>query len=161
MEVDLSQYYDFSIINMRKEVHRHRKDLGKAQKDAEPVRLEWLKKESIERAKATGDNDWEKALKEMRRIAEVRAVNRKISAVKKGRFRPLDRIQVPQHHFYYSKAANELYHYTDGNFEAYPSTGDDEFYHHHTFKVLPKDAIQALVRDTGERYQLTAILEWY
>ena len=161
MDVDTSKFEAATPAGMRKEVHQRRKDLWEAQKNAEENRAEWLKTEAKERARATGDEEWEKGLKNMLRVAESRSTNRKITAVTKGRSRPLDRIQVPGHDWFYSKKANEIYRYTAGNFEAYPAAPDDTFYKHHTLKVLPKDAVQTLVRDNNGRYHITKILDWY
>ena len=97
----------------------------------------------------------------MLRVAESRFTNRKITAVTKGRSHPLDRIQMPKHDWFYSKKANEIYHYTAGNFEAYPSASDNTFHKHHTLKVLPKDVVQTLVEDKDNRYHITRILDWY
>ena len=77
----------------------------------------------------------------MIRFAEERSINRKLSAITKGRNDgALDRIEVATHDWFYSVQMRKLYHYKAGNFEAYPQKGDNKFYSHHFLKVLTADA---------------------
>jgi hypothetical protein len=54
-------------------------------------------------------------------------------------------IQVPTHDWFYSEKSNELFHYSEGVFECYPSRPDGTFFPHHTLKVLEGDAVQVNV----------------
>ena len=74
-------------------------------------------------------------MKNMLQVAESRSANRKITAITKGRSPPLDRIEVLQYDWFYSRGANEIYHYTASNFKAYPSVADNTFYKHHTLNI--------------------------
>ena len=165
-KVDLNKFGNKSVKAVRKEVTEQRKALWAAQKTCESDRMEWLKEVAIERAAAEGDKEWRDVLKEMLRTAETRAVNRKLGAITKGRSKPLDRIETPNHDWFFSEKANELYHHDQGNFEAYPSidgaTGDGgRYYLHHTLKVLPPDAVKVLVGREEDHYKVTSKLDWY
>ena len=61
MDVDITQFQDTKPAEMRKEVHKRRNALlmGSAE-NAEENRAECLKTDAKERAKAKGDEDWEK-----------------------------------------------------------------------------------------------------
>ena len=161
LEVNIDTYDSMTYNEMRKEVNNKRNELWKAQKECEEDRNAWLQTEAMARAKAAGDEDWEKGLKNMIQVAESRATNRKLTAITKGRVRPLDRVEVPKHDWYYSKKYNELYHYDQGNFEAYPNEQGNRFMQHHTLKVPYKDAIPAIVRQTGTGFEMTHKVEWW
>jgi len=110
LNVDLSQFDTMRHTSLRKEVCKRRAALWKSQKGCEAGRAEWLKTEAKERAAAAGDKDWEKRVDEMARVAESRAINRKLGAITKGRFsQALDRIEVPTHDWFHSKKNNEIY----------------------------------------------------
>lgn len=85
------------------------------------------------------------------------ATNRKLNAVVKGRRGVLDRIQVQAHEWFHSPVSDELFHYDNGVFEAYPILLNDEFHSHHTLKVLLADALLATVTidDTGHQRLLS------
>jgi hypothetical protein len=91
---------------------------------------------------------------------KVNALNRKLTAIIKGSRGVLDRIQIPTHDWFYSPKYDELYHYTDGVFEAYPSAGDTSFFSHHTLKVIAPDAELVTVAQTANppRWHITATL---
>jgi hypothetical protein len=76
------------------------------------------------------------------------ATNRKLNSVVKGWHGVLDRIQVPSRDWYYSPSLQELLHFTDGVFEAYPPFHHELFHPHHTLKILPPDALLADVSCT-------------
>ena len=98
----------------------------------------------------------------MARVAESHAINRKLGAITKGRFsQALDRIEVPTHDWFRSKKNNASYHYDDGNFEAYPSTGTGTFHPHHSLKVIPADTTQIVVRKKEGYWEITHHIEWY
>jgi len=85
-----------------------------------------------------------------------------LGAITKGRFlQALDRIEVPTHDWFHTKKSNEIYHYEDGNFKAYPSTGEGAFHAHHSLKVLPVYATQILVRKEEGYWEITHHIEWY
>jgi hypothetical protein len=88
------------------------------------------------------------------------SVNRKLLMVTKGPRGILDRIQIPTHDWFYSPKHDELYHYNDGMFEAYPSDGTSNFFTHHTLKVLAPDAELVTVSRTEDqsRWTITAVL---
>ena len=143
-------------------VNHQRKDLWEAQKRSEEGRMEWLQGEAMERAKAAGDSDWGSGLQQTIRVAKSRATNRKLGAIIKGRQSTLDRIEVPIHDWFYSKKANEVYHYDAGSFEAYPAVGDGMYFPHHTLKVLPPDADLALVKTLQDgKYRVQHVLTWF
>jgi hypothetical protein len=50
------------------------------------------------------------------------------------------------HDWFYSPKQDELYHYDDGVFEAYPSDGTSAFFTHHTLKVLAPDVKEKALR---------------
>ena len=74
----------------------------------------------------------------------------------------MSRIEVCVKEWFYSKKADKIYRYNIGNFEAYPNEAGDTFYSHHTLKVLPPDAVVAVVTrlDNG-KYRLVQSYEWY
>ena len=69
----------------------------------------------------------------------------------------MDRIQIPTHDWFYSPKYDELYHYDDGVFEAYPSKLEGHFFTHHTLKVLPDDVelVDVEYDDTTDSLQVT------
>ena len=77
--------------------------------------------------------------------------------ITKGARGILDRIQIPTHDWFYSKKYDELYHYDDGVFEAYPSKLEGHFFTHHTLKVLPDDVelVDVEYDDTTDSLQVT------
>ena len=75
----------------------------------EPDRIHWIQAELKPKAKQAGDEEWVRGAGQMVRTARERAVNRKLSAVTKGRHSALDRIQIPSHEWYFSKKSNEVY----------------------------------------------------
>ena len=97
----------------------------------------------------------------MQRTAESRSTNRKLSTILKGRNRPLDRIQIPTHDWFHLCKQNKFYRYYRGNFKAYLNPSGSKFYRHHTLQVLPDDAAQAMVAESGDHYELTLKLEWF
>ena len=86
----------------------------------------------------------EKTPAELQRAWES-ALNRKLTAITKGRQVILDLIQIPRHTWFYSPSLLELYHYVMGVFEAHPLAYDEIYHTHHTLKVLPPDAVLATV----------------
>ena len=87
----------------------------------------------------------------MIRVAEERSTNRKLTAITKGnKDGALDRIKIATYDWFYSAQTEELYHYEEGNFEAYPQKEGNKFYTHHFLKVLPEDARQMLAEKDGE-----------
>ncbi|KAL7552549.1 hypothetical protein ACHAWF_016169 [Thalassiosira exigua] len=140
MGMDIEHIEATPVKDLRREVCRQRKELWEIQKQAEDKRYQWLEEVAKDRARAEGDPDWEKKLKDMGRVAKERAMHRKVTAITKGRKGVLDRVQVPTHDWYYSAHWSEILHYDRGSFEAYPSAGDGTFFRHHTLKVIPKDA---------------------
>ena len=93
--------------------------------------------------------------------AKTNAINRKLTAITKGPRGILDRIQIQTHEWFYSPKYDELYHFDEGVFEAYPSRGDNSFFTHHTLKVLPDDAelVEVAVDDDNLLY-ITEVLPY-
>lgn len=138
--IDSDHLESLTIQALRKQIRERRKELWEAQKTCESLRREWLVEVAKDRARASQDKDWTKKLTAMIRTAQRCATNRRLTMITKGVRGVLDRIQIPTHDWFYSPRYDELYHYDDGVFEAYPSKGDDTFFTHHTLKVLPDDA---------------------
>jgi hypothetical protein len=132
-------------------MRKYRQELWDCQKNCESLRADWLAGEAQARAAAAGDPDWETRLKKMYTQISSNAINRKLSLVTKGPRGTLRLIQTPTHDWFY--AQNELYHYHDGVFEAYPAAATGLFHTHHTRKVLPRE-IQAVevMRDSSDKF---------
>ena len=159
--IDPALYGDeWSCEDVRKEVRNRRNALWEAQKTCETDRANHLREEARRRALA-GDLDEEQELKNMLRIAESRATNRKLTCILKPRSGAIDRIQIPTSEWYYSLANKELYRYTEGNFESHPYAIDGKYYRHHFLKVPPPDAIPCVVQDDGEFYILLEAFDWF
>ena len=160
LDMDPDTYWDMPTLQLRQEVRRRRKELWTSQKYCEDLRKEWLASIAKDRARACNDPNWERKLKDMIRTTKENATNRKLHMVTKGLQGTLDRIQVPTHNWFYSVKYDELYHYTDGVFEAYPSAGDNSFFSHHTLKVIAPDAELVTVTQTDDppRWHITATL---
>ena len=85
-----------------------------------------------------GDVGWEQRLEEMIRVAELRSINKKITAVTKGRHESsLNKIEVTQHEWYFSKLTQDLLRHDDRKFVALLSAGKNKFHSHHSQKVYP------------------------
>ena len=139
LEIDPDQLDSMAIETLRKEIRERRRELWEAQKICETLRREWLIEVAKDRARASADPDWKKKLTQMIKTTQRCATNRRLTLLTKGTRGILDRIQIPTHDWFYSPRYDELYHYDDGVFEAYPSKGDESFFTHHTLKVLPDD----------------------
>ena len=126
---------------MRKLVRKFSDILWECQKKGETYRIEWIQTLAQDYARINGDPNWEAKMNNMIWTTEQNAVNRKLSMITKGRRGVLDRIQIPNHHWFYSASKAELYHYDVGVFEAYPMCEDGTFYRHHTLKVPASDVV--------------------
>jgi hypothetical protein len=102
-------------------------------------------------------------MKSMAKRARERGVNRKMTTVIKGARSSLDRIKVPIFEWFYSPRTTEIYRYDSGVFEAYSPKSCQEglrptnptiFYNHHHLKVLPTDAVRAVVRQHQDHFEL-------
>jgi len=147
-------------------INETRRKLWTAQKQANANRVEWLEKNAQDIARAAGELDWRKKMKDMQRNAVERAVNRKLSMAIKGSHRGLDWIEVPRYDWYYSHSTKEVYHFDNGVFEAHapytPQIGLQPpsptiFYSHHHLKVLPNDAVRAEVHPDGDYLALSLV----
>lgn len=67
-------------------------------------------------------------MNEMIKTTKENAVNRKLSLITKGWRGVLDCIQIPTHSWLFSPTKQELYHYDDGVYEAYPASDDGTFH---------------------------------
>ena len=86
-----------------------RRALWSVQTEATEKRIEWLEKNAQDIARASGEPDWVKIMKEMARLARERGVNRRMTAAIKGSRAGLDRIEIPDHEWYYSVKTKEIY----------------------------------------------------
>ena len=143
ISVDILQ--KMTTQELRIEIRRLRKEHWEATKHSETLRSDWLASVAKDRARALDDPNWEKKLLEMRRTVKVNALNRKLTAIIKGSRGVLDRIQIPTHDWFFSPGSNEIYHYDNGVFEAYPAFDDTTFHTYHTIKVIPDDVEQITV----------------
>ncbi|KAL7505232.1 hypothetical protein ACHAXN_004474 [Cyclotella atomus] len=82
---------------------------------------------------------------EMKQTTEEAMVNKRLTSILKGSHERLTMIQVPTYDWFYSEKSNELFHYSEGVFECYPSRPDGTFFPHPTLKVLEGDAVRVNV----------------
>ena len=91
------------------------------------------------RAQAAGDDYGGKNLKEMMGVAEDRSVDRKLTTItKRNEDGVLVKIEITTRDWFHSEQTQELYHYEEGNFEAYPENEENKFYTHHFVKYSQK-----------------------
>ena len=65
----------------------------------------------------------------MIRVAEEKSITRKLTAITKGnKDGALDRIEIATHDRFHSNQTQELYHYEERNFEAYPKKEKNKVY---------------------------------
>jgi hypothetical protein len=140
--MDIGFYTEASYNDVRRRVYEARRKLWEIHKNAEEERVNWVEELAQDRTRAAGDKDWESKMRNMKRIAEDRAVDKRLTSVLKGNHSRLTMIQVPTHDWFYSEKSNELFHFTEGVFECYPRRRDGTFYAHHTLKVLEPDAVR-------------------
>ena len=135
-------------------------NLWEAQKNCKSLWLDYLETKAKAHAAAAGDTDWEKRVNTMKQKMKQSAMNRKLTAVTKGRRGALNMIQVPTHDWFYSDTTRELYHYHRRVFEAYPVATESLFFTHHTRKVLPAGVQAVLVEHdrTNEFWIIFTIL---
>ena len=162
MALDQDKLTRLSLSETRKAIRQRWKDLWTAQnKNCEDLRREWLVCIAKDKARAAGDPDWKKKMNRMINTAKKCAMNRKLTAIMKGPRGILDRIQVPVHDWFYSPKYDELYHFDEGVFEAYPSRGDNSFFTHHTLKVLPDDVeLVEVALDKEDHIYITDMLPY-
>lgn len=145
---------------LRKIVRRLGRELWNCQKEAENRRIEGLQTAAQNKARRIGTPDWESKMNAMIKTTKENAVNRKLSLITKGRRGVLDRIQIPTHTWLFSSTKQELYHYDDGVFEAYPASDDGTFHRHHTLKIPASDVVlvQVDVDKETHRWRITETL---
>ena len=99
----------------------------------------------------------------MIRVTEERSTNRNLTAITKdNKDRALDRIEITTHDGVHSAQTQELYHYDEGDLEAYPQKEGNKFFTHHFLKVLPEDARQVLAeKDEEDYWRIKNRLEWH
>ena len=116
LEVHIAQLMVMTWIDICREARKWRVKLWDTQKRCETGRIEWLENEVRKRAQAHGDDNWEKNLNEMIRVAEERSTNRKLVSITKGiNDGVLDCIEVATHDWFHSVQMRELYHHEAGN----------------------------------------------
>ena len=155
LTLDPDSYRSLSVHRLRVMIRQQRKKLWECQKRGEDLRQEWLADVARQRAQASGDPDWEKRLRRMIRRTRESALNRKLTAITKGRRGVLDRIQIPTHTWFFSASQHELYHYDTGVFVAYPASIGGLFHMHHTVKMPPSDIVLADISHTPNGWLLT------
>ena len=96
-EIDLTVVETPTKREVRKRIRATRSDLWQAQKNTTHNRVCWLEKNAQDIARAKGELDWQKNMKEMDGLAKERGVNRKMTSALKGSRQSLDRIEVPQY----------------------------------------------------------------
>ena len=75
--------------------------------------------------------------------SRIKKHQQKITAVTKGRHESsLNKIEVAQHEWYFSKLTQDLLRHDDRKFVALLSVGKNKFHSHHSQKVLPSNADQ-------------------
>ena len=154
LDIDPGFFAASSERDLRLAVRDKHNELWDSQKNGESLRLEWLRGIAQDRARVAGETDWEPKMKKMIRTAKENAVNRKLSIITKGQRGVMDRIQIPAHDWFFSPRNEEVYHYSSGVFEAYPSADDGTFYPHHTLKILPSDAVAVeIAQDPHTRHR--------
>ena len=160
LQVDIVELMELPEQEFRRKMRQSRTNLWEAQKNCESLRVEYLETEARANAVAAGDNDWERRVKAMTRKMKQSAMNRKLTAITKGRRGALNMIQVPTHDWFYSETSRELYRYHKGVFEAYPAATESLFFTHHTRKVLPSgvQAVEVIHDLTGKYWMIATFL---
>jgi hypothetical protein len=88
------------------------------------------------------------------------AVNRMLTAIMKGQRGALKVILIPTHDWFYTETQQELYHYTNGVFDAFSKAMEAQFFTHSSWKVLPEDVQTVTVEHdpTGNYWNITNIV---
>ena len=155
-----------SKTSIRKRVYEAKCELRQTQHAASSLRQEWLEANARNVARAAGEIDWQKKMRDMIQQEKERELNRKLTAIVKGPHQSLDWIEVPIAEWFYSHEKKEIYRYDKGVFECYsawsPSvslvpTHPWQFYKHHRLKVPHSDIVEAQVEHTDDFIVLTAV----
>ena len=93
----------------------------------------------------------------MIRKVEDRAINGKLSTIMKGPPKCIDRVKIMIDEWLFLPAQQEIYRYSQGVFEVYPSAGDITFFTHYSLRVLAKDAqlVAVTLPDKSKRWKIT------
>ena len=116
-----------------------------SKKVAPESRNAWLEGKAMMRAEAAGEKDWAKRVKKMSEALVSSQSNRKLTVIAKGAMKTLEKIEVPNHDWFYSYSVDVLFHYDNGSFEAHLTDGDGRFFAHHSLRVPPEDMIKVKV----------------
>ena len=156
LEVNIQNAMLMTVSQLRKAVTRRRKELWAIQKDCEQRRSNWIATLAEDRARAAGDQDWERKMNTMKKRVDESQINRKLTAITKGQHSQLDLIQIPTGEWYYSEQGNEIFHYDKGVWEAYPCKDKEShlYYTHHTLKVITEDATPISVTKYPEHIRI-------
>jgi hypothetical protein len=160
LSVDVVALLELSEHDIRSLMRKNRNHLWECQKNCASLREEFLETEARRNAIAAGDKDWQARVRKMKRKIKQTSMNRKLTAVIKGPRGALKMIQVPTHDWFYSEISDELYHYQNGVFDAFPAADMNLFHSHHTRKVLPSEAqaVQVGRDDTDRFWTITNII---
>ena len=142
LDLDLAEEIKKTVNELMAEVRRKRREHWEAKKVAPKSRGAWLEGKAMLRAEAAGEKDWAKRVKSMSEALVSSQSNRKLTVITKGSMKTLEKIEVPNHDWFYSYSVDVLFHYDSGNFEAHSSDGDGKFFAHHSLRVTPKDMIK-------------------
>jgi uncharacterized Zn finger protein len=82
--MDIGFYTEASYTDLRKRVTEAKKELWAIQKNAEEERANWLEELAQDRTRAAGDKDWESKMRNMKRIAKDRAVDKRLTSATLG-----------------------------------------------------------------------------
>ena len=100
--IDLYEVELMTKSEVKKKIRSTRHDLWDSQKEAAAKRIEWLEQNAQHIARAAGEVDWRKKMEEMKRRAQLHAVNRKLTNAIKGTRGSLDRVEIPKYEWFYS-----------------------------------------------------------
>jgi hypothetical protein len=66
LDFNLDFYSESTFQQLRKRVHKQRKELWTIQKECKDRRIQWLEKLAEDRTRAEGDGDWQKKMNDMK-----------------------------------------------------------------------------------------------
>ena len=107
-DIDLDDVASMSRKSLRAKIRTTRAHLWETQKNAYTAQIEWLEQNAQDIAKAAGEVDWKKKMKDMATRAQDRVVNRKMTNAIKGSRRGLNSIKVPQCKWLFSSSTTNI-----------------------------------------------------
>ena len=82
--IDLYEVELMSKPEVKRKIRSTRHELWDSQKEADEKRIEWLDQNAQHIARAAGEVDWKKKMEDMKRRAQLRTVNRKLTNAIQG-----------------------------------------------------------------------------